>query len=140
MSALVNIADALVAALRAQRFSQPLEALRAYVPAQELKDLGTAHVTVVPRAFRPELTTRAACTAEFALDLGIQKRVAVADLAELDACLDLVEEICVLLRTAAPCGLGWTRLENDPVFAREHLLEKCVFTSLVTVTYQGAWA
>ncbi len=50
MNTLVAVADAVVASLNAGTFSQQFTAERKYVPAFELAEMQTLHVTVVPKS------------------------------------------------------------------------------------------
>ena len=139
MSTLIAVADAVVASLNAGTFGQPFTAERKYQPAFNLADLDTLRVSVVPKSV--SITTAARDTSYFdcAIDVGVQKKVDPDDPTELDALMNLVEEIADHLRMQRLDDLpeaAWLSIENDPVFAPEHLDQQRTFTSVLTVTYR----
>jgi len=139
MSTVVNVADAVVASLNGAAFSQPVTAERKYLPAVDLAELATLHVTVVPRAVSITTATRDSSYFDCTIDVGVQKKVNPDDLAELDALVNLAQEIVDHLRMrqldAMPYA-AWLSIANDPVFAPEHLDQERAFTSVVSVTYR----
>lgn len=138
-SILIALADAIVASLSAGTFSVPFQAERGYRPVVELPDLETVKVTVIPKSLTITAASRVDSFYDCAVDIGVQRKVNVDEPAELDALMKLVEEIGDHLRgrrlEGAP-DAAWLTLENDPVFAPEHLTEHRQFTSLLTVTYR----
>src|SRR4051794_4002799 len=131
----IDIADAVVAALNTAAngtFGQAFSAARAYRPQFDLVELKTLRVTVVPKALEITSLSRTANQNDVAVDVAVQKKVTVGDLAELDGLMALVEEIGDYFRfkrlPAFPTAL-WTKTENNPVYAPEHLEQKQVFTS-----------
>ena len=138
---LVDIAQAVVEDLNAQPFSQAFTAVRSYVPRAALEDLDVLRVSVVPRSTRPGLAARGRRQREVAIDVGIQRRLADPDnLAEIDALVAFVEEVVDSLegRRLTAAGAGFLEIENEPAVAVEHLDQKGVFTSVITVRYR-AW-
>lgn len=139
MSTVINVADAVVASLNGASFSLPVTAERKYVPAVDLADLADLHVTVVPRAVAITTATRDSSYFDCAVDVGVQKKVNPDEPDELDELMTLVEEIADHLRMKrldeAPQA-AWVSIENEPVFASEHLDQQRVFTSVLTVTYR----
>lgn len=139
MSAVIDIADAVVASLNAGTFSQPFEAERKYQPIVALPDLQTLHVSVVPRAVSITTATRETGYFDCAIDVGVQKKVNPDAPGELDELMTLVEEITDHLRMKrlvdAPQA-AWVSIDNEPAFASEHLDQQRVFTSVLTVTYR----
>lgn len=133
---MVQIADALVEALNGEQFSQDFVAVRRYRPLYELKDLETLRVTVVPHALTLERASRADHQVDYQVDIGVQKRV--ADDEASDDLMALVEEIadfCITLNLETP-GAVCTAVENDPIYAPDHLEEMRCFTSVQTVTFR----
>lgn len=138
MSLLVEIADAVVASLAGGNFSQPFEAKRLHQPAFELTELDQLRVSVVPRSVTVTNISRSGSAFDCAVDVGVQKKVDAGDLPQVDALLDLTEEIVEHLRQkrlpempeAAFVSIKW-----EPVIASEHLDQLRVFTSVITVTY-----
>jgi len=138
-STIITLADAIVAKLQDGTFSLPCEIARGYRPVVELPDLVTAKVTVVPKGLSISAATRADGFYDCAIDLGVQRKVNPDDPAELDALMTLVEEIGDHLRGQRLDGFTaavWLALENEPVFAPEHLEQHRQFTSVLTVTYR----
>lgn len=139
MSTVIDIADAVVASLNAGTFSQTFEAERKYQPVYELPDMQTLHVSVVPRSVSITTATRETGYFDCAVDVGVQKKVNPDEPDEIDALMNLVEEIADHLRMKrlndAPQA-AWVSIENEPAFASEHLDQQRVFTSVLTVTYR----
>jgi len=139
MSTVVNVADAVVTSLNAGTFSQPFTAQRKYVPAVDLADLATLHVTVVPRAVAITTATRDSSYFDCTVDVGIQQKVDPDQVAELDALVNLAEELVDHLRLRrldSYPGAVWMSITHEPVFAPEHLDQERAFTSVISVTYR----
>jgi len=139
VSVLIAIADAVVDALNAATLSQPLAAERLYQPVFDLPEMDELHVSVVPKGVKVLASTRNQNQHDYAIDIGVQKRV--TDDAETDAMMLLTEEIADHFRLGRvqADGVGSVPLltvATDPVFAPEHLTEKRVFTSVVTLTFR----
>jgi hypothetical protein len=142
VSTITAIADAVVASLNgaAGGFSMPFAAQRSYQPSFTLEDLQDLHVSVVPRSVTIAASSRAQSQYDFAIDLGVQKKLASGgDEAGIDALLDLTQEIADHLRFARladfPAAV-WVALAHEPVVAPEHLDQHRQFTSILTVTYR----
>ena len=142
MATIIDIADALAATLNAPGepgFSQSFTAERKALPAFELGDLAGLHVTVVPKATEIAGASRSLSQHDVQIDVGVQKKVGSDLDTEVAALCGLVEEITVFLRrrplTGVP-GAAWVRSANEPVYSPEHLAEKRLFTSVLTVTYR----
>ncbi|GJQ27805.1 MAG: hypothetical protein HBSAPP02_28370 [Phycisphaerae bacterium] len=137
MSTILTIADAVTASLNAGPFDPALNAERRYQPAFDLVDLAALKVSVVPKSVTISNATRTDGYFDCAIDIGVQKKI--ADDAEIDALVDLVEQIADHLRQKrlddAP-EAAFVSIANEPVFAPEHLDQQRVFTSLLTVTYR----
>jgi len=139
MSQIIEIADAVVAELQGAMFSQPVQVARAYIPRFDLKDLEGVHLTVVPKGIEVSVGTRDESVHEYAIDIGVQKRLPVDDVLAVDALMDLAEEIADFLRfrsLAAMPALSWVGLENGAIYASAHLEQMSLFTSVITVSYQ----
>lgn len=138
-STLITLADAIVARLQDGTFSLPFEVQRGYRPVLELSGLTGVKVTVIPKSLVISAATRADGFCDCAIDIGVQCKVNADGLAELDALMRLVEELGDHLR-AAPLpdmpAAAWLSVENDPIFAPEHLDQHRIFTSVMTVTYR----
>jgi hypothetical protein len=139
VSTIVAIADAVAAELNAGAFSEQFMAERLFQPVFELQDLQTLHVSVVPRSATSQGATRGAGFFDYAIDIGVQKKVGTADTEDIESLLGLVEAIADHLRarklTAFPAS-SWLKMENVPVYSVEHLDQLRQFTSVLTVTYR----
>ncbi|MEP0848682.1 MAG: hypothetical protein HRF50_17895 [Phycisphaerae bacterium] len=138
-STIIALADAIVAKLQDGTFSLPFEVQRGYRPVVELPTLAAVKVTVIPKSLAIGAATRADGFYDCAIDIGVQRKVDVDDPAALDELMKLVEEIGDHLRYHKLDGFAlaaWLSLENEPVFAPEHLEQHRQFTSVLTVTYR----
>jgi hypothetical protein len=140
MSTIAAIADAVAAHINAGTFSQPVSAVRMYQPAFTLEDLANLRVSVVPRTTAIAAASRDSSVFECVIDVGVQKKLPAdgAD-AEIDALLDLVEEITDHLRLKRLPGApeaAWAGIGHEPVVSSESLEQHRVFTSVLSVTYR----
>jgi len=139
MSTINEIADAIVASLNAGSFSMQFQAERCCQPVHELSQLQALKVSVVPKSLTATAATRLDGFFDCAIDIGIQHKVDADDQEALDGLMHLVEEIGDHLRfrklDAFP-NAAWLAVENDPIFAPDHLEKERVFTSVLTVTYR----
>jgi len=139
MSVLLLIADAVVESLNAASLSQELTAKRHYQPVFDLPDMADLHVSVVPKGIEVLASSRNQNQHDYAIDIGIQQKV--ADDNEADGLMTLAEEIADHFRLSRlPIdGFGSVpvlKVETNPIFAPEHLAEKRVFTSIITLTFR----
>ncbi len=140
-AALVEIADAVVAALGAGSFSQPITATRKYLANYEIKDLESAVVvTVIPRNSASTPASRTTCQYDHTLDLAVQKKVSGSD-EDLDALVGLVDEIEKSLRLQTLVTTGgrqakWSGTTSEAAYDLKHLEEKRVFTAVMSLTYR----
>jgi len=143
MSLATDMADAVVATLNAApagTFSQWFSAQRRVLPEFDLEDLAQLKVSVVPKSVEITGSTRAASQYEIAIDIGVQQKLGKDLDAKVAALGTLVDEMADYLRgrtlDQAPFA-AWVGITNDPVYAPEHLAERRVFTSVLTVTYRA---
>ena len=143
MSLATDIADAVVAELSAApggTFSESFLAQRRVLPEFDLEDLAELKVSVVPKSVEITGSTRAASQYEVAVDVGVQKKLSKDLDAEVAALGTLVDEMADYLRRRtldqAPFAV-WVGIRNEPVYVPEHLAERRVFTSVLTVTYRA---
>ena len=141
MALVIDIADAVVAALNGGQ--QVFTAQRRVRPNFELTDLADLRVTVVPKGFEASVASRSLSQYDVQVDIGIQKKLpAGADEdTEVPVMCSLVEEIADFLKGKPLEGDGWRAswvrpAVNEPVYSTEHLAEKRVFTSVLTLTYR----
>jgi len=139
MAAIIDFADAIVTALNGQDFSQEFTAVRRYRPEYDLADMGTLHVTVVPKSSEAALETRAQSAFHDDIDIAVQQRAENPnDSTTLDALMTLVQEIGDFCRrrTFTGGGIDATCLAtaSDPIYDPTHLRDQQLFTAVVTVT------
>ena len=139
MSMVIAVADAIVAALKAEPLK--LDAVRAYRPEFELAELKTLRVSVVPRGIEIVILNRNANQHDVSIDVGVQQKVDAADDAALDALMAKVQQIADELRlrrlTLPDNGSAvWVKTVNEPIYSPDHLQTKQVFTSVLTFTYR----
>ena len=135
MAQITDIADTIVAALNGQMFSQPFTAARAYRAAFDLQEMKDLHVTVVPKGLEFVTAGRGVAQSDVQIDIGVQKKLATGDDAEIDALMGLVQEIVEFIRATRQFGDAvWVKSENTPIYSQEHLGELRQFTSVLTLT------
>jgi len=143
MATIIDIADAVAATLNdpgEPGFSQSFTAERKALPAFDLADLAGLHVTVVPKGVEITGASRSLSQHDHQIDVGVQKKVGSELEIDVAALCGLVEEIAVFLARRPLTGLpgaAWVRTANEPVYSPEHLAEKRLLTSVLTVTYRA---
>ena len=139
VSASIDIPTAVTAELNAATFSQSFTAKRSYLSEFELPEMADLHVTVVPRGIIKAPLSRSALACDVQVDIGVQKKLAGDGNAEIDALLNLVEEIAEFFEqrhlTAIP-GAVWVKTEHKLLYAADHLDELRQFTAVVTLTFR----
>lgn len=137
-SVAASIAAAVLAELAGQAFSMPVTCARKYAPAWDLKEIDGIHVTVVPKGNDIANASRSQLANSVTVDVAVQRKVGAQTTAELDPLMDLVQEITDFL-TRRPLALyqsaSWLRIVNSFIYAPDHLTDKRLFTSVLTVTY-----
>ncbi|GJQ28369.1 MAG: hypothetical protein HBSAPP03_02530 [Phycisphaerae bacterium] len=140
MSTIAAIAAAVAAHINAGTYSRPVNAVRMYQPAFTLEDLKDLRVSVVPRTTAISAASRDGSMFECVVDVGVQQKLPPeSEQAEIDALLDLAEEIADRLRlTRLPDApeAAWAGIAHEPVVASESLEQHRVFTSVLSVTYR----
>ncbi len=138
MAVILDIADAVVAELNATPFSQPVTAQRHYQPRFELLEMSELKVSVVPRSLVSKTLDRHRDSFEYQIDVAVQQKTDLSQ-ASLDALMTLVEEIADHFRTQPLASFPHARcteVQNEPVYALDHLDELRQFTSVLTLTYR----
>jgi hypothetical protein len=136
----IAAADAIVADFTAATFSQPISPVRKYEPKFTLTELKTARVTVVPKDAPRRRTSRSQFERDVLVDIALQKALAATndtdEQAETDALSDLAEELLSYYEERMVSGTGLTMFEGNYVvmWEPEHLIEKKVFSSVMTLT------
>jgi hypothetical protein len=143
LSLVLDIATAVAAELNAApqgTFDVPVQALCSVLPVYDLTQMAELKVTVVPKAVQIDGATRATSQFDVQIDIGIQRKLGTDLEAEVAALLDLVNQIAEYLRNRpldmAPHAM-WVSTVNEPVYAPEHLADKRLFTSVLTLTYRA---
>lgn len=141
MALVADIAEAVVTALNDHTFSQSFTAARAYRPVFDLKEMTDLHVTVVPKGVELITAGRGLAQSDLQIDIGVQKKLAGGDNAEIDSLLGLVQEIAEFVRATGRFGdAAWVKTENTPIYSAEHLGELRQFTSVLTLTLRAMTA
>jgi hypothetical protein len=140
MSVITDVADAIVVELNAATFSQPVNAVRAYLPQYKLTEMQNLHVTVVPKSIVLANPDRSRSQSDYSFDVAVQKKFSTGSNEELDALIDLVQDIVVYFRKnqrleSFPNAM-WMKTEVPVLYAPEHMDQLRQFTSVVTVTYR----
>jgi hypothetical protein len=140
VSIIANIADAVAAHINAGTYTRPVTAARVYQPAFTLEDLKDLRVSVVPRTTAISAASRDSSIFECVIDVGVQQKLPPKnEQAEIDALLDLAEEIADRLRLTRLPGApeaAWAGIAHEPVVSSEALEQHRVFTSVLSVTYR----
>lgn len=138
MATVTTIANAVAAKLNATAFAQPFTAEVVYRPIFDLKNLATLKVSVVPRAVSFGVASRQTGSRQVQVDIGIQRKL--SDETEIGALLDLVEAITLCFgvgRRLPDCAEALCiGIENEPVYAPEHIERYRQFTSVVTLSFE----
>lgn len=142
----VDICDGVVAAINAGTFSPAFTAARSFLAVYDIGETADLVVNVVPRSgpSNPPDTvevrgSRAGRFVDFAVDVGVQKKVAAGDDEAIAELIALVEAIGDFLANRALAGVAvrWIRNDIPQVYLEEHLRNLHQFSSVITVTYRG---
>jgi hypothetical protein len=150
---LTDIADAVVAELNAAAkpvadqpppeggyiFDHAFTAERTYLPVFDLAEMKDLHVTVVPKGLSTSPFGRGSSQSDYALDIGVQKKLSGTAAADIDPLMALVETIGRFFRQrrlASYPEAVWVRTEHPHLYAPEHLSELRQFTSVLTLTFR----
>jgi len=139
MKLALDIADAIVTELVAHAFSEPLVVARRVLPEFELAALKALTVTVVPKSVQIANITRQSSSFGVAVDIGIQQKIGKDTDAEVSRLSGIVTEVVSFLNRRKLANFPaavFVSIANEPVYAPEHLSEKRLFTSILTVHYK----
>jgi len=140
MALVIDIADAVAAELAGGSFSEEFTPERRVLPDFELADLAGLRMTIVPKGVEIAGASRSLSQHDVQIDVGVQKKLGSDLDAEVAALCGLVEEIAAFLKGRRLAGVpnaAWVRTANEPVYSPEHLAEKRLFTSVLTITYRA---
>lgn len=140
MSIATDLADAVLQEINAkENWSIPFTASRIAVPRKEIKELNEISISVIPSSVQYQREARDYMRFTITVDIGIQKHL---DGNETDAVGELgtlVDEIAKymtgrkLTKMPSAKNIGTS---NDPLYIQEHILQKRVFTSVISLKYQ----
>ena len=139
MKLAIDIADAIVTELSNGSFSEPLVVSRRVLPAFEIAELKVLTVTVVPKSVGIANITRQSSSFNVAVDIGIQQKISKDTDVDVQRLSGVVSEIVLFLnrrKLTNVSGAIFVSISNEPVYAPEHLSEKRLFTSILTLTYR----
>ena len=134
----VAIADAVTAELNGNVFSIPFTAQRLYLPIFDIQSMSEIKVTVVPKGITTAMLDRTRNSFDYQIDIAVQKKT-TNEVAAIDSLMRLVEEIGDYFRShplASYPAARWVGLENNPIYAPDHLQELRQFTSVLTLTFR----
>ena len=138
MSIASNVAQAVVSALKTQKFSMPFEPVLSVLPSYEPAELATLRVSVVPRAMEIERVSRNSSRYTVTVDIGIQKRIDNSPEETVASLGELTDELNFFLKDnplEEEPAAQWNSISNEPLYVPEHLSQKRIFTSVLTVKY-----
>jgi hypothetical protein len=140
MKMLIDLADAVTS--QVNQSGIVTNAKRLVLPIHDLAQLREMTISVVPRGVQIQSVTRRLSQYDCQVDIGVQQKLTVTQ-AEMDAAVaglcQLVEQIADHLKGQTLTGMPnaiWLKIENDPVYASDHLAQQRVFTSVLTLTYR----
>jgi hypothetical protein len=132
----VTIADEMVDVINAETFSIPLTAERLYTVANDLRDLKTIKVSIVPKSVETVRTGRGFQTAKILIDLAVQRTADDAE--QCDALMTIADQIVGLFEFVdLPSEFAKnTATDRKFIYDAEGLETKKLFTALTTLTFE----
>ncbi|MFI4912437.1 MAG: hypothetical protein ACIAQZ_12290 [Sedimentisphaeraceae bacterium JB056] len=131
----LQLSKQLAESLSGSNFSQPFNASAKVLPEYELSALKNLTVTIVPKSVEIINLTRAASNFQIEIDVAVQKKITTKIDTDVESLLTLVSEIVDFVNRRNIGEARFIKVSNDPIYSTEHLNEKRLFTSLITVTY-----
>ncbi len=141
MSTVIDIAKAVTAKLIAAEegtFSKDFTPVFKVLPSFEPSELVELKVTIVPRNTEINEVTRSISQYDMQVDIGIQQKLPSGcdEELEVEALVLLADEIAEYLRANPLAEAAWITSSNELPYVPEHLAERRVFTSVLTLTYR----
>lgn len=137
---ILEVANALIAQLNSETFSMSFTAERKFHVAEDLEQLTSLQVIVVPRGIDYSRATRADLQGHFQIDVGFRKLLTEFDenSDEIRTLLLLVQEVVVFVMGLPAVGNAPVlSVENDPVYSPDMLEETTVFLSVLKFTLKA---
>lgn len=131
----LQLSKQLAESLNGSSFIQPFTASARVLPEHELSALKNLTISVVPKSVEIINLTRAASNLEIEIDIAVQKKVTAQIDTDVESLLSMVTEIIDFVNRRNIGEAKFIKVSNDPIYSPEHLNEKRLFTSLITVTY-----
>jgi hypothetical protein len=131
----LQLSKQLAESLNGSQFSQDFTSSAKVLPEYELSALKNFTITVVPKSVEIINLTRAASNLEIDIDIAVQKKITAQIDTDVESLLLLVTEIVDFVNRKDIDEAKFIKVSNDPIYSPEHLNEKRLFTSLITVTY-----
>ena len=122
----------------------PATVRRVAVIRMDAADLDAVTLSVIPRSASSEFISRGALSRDIGIDVAVQKRLDgfAADTAGIDDMTAFTERViqCLASRANDRISVGdfdlrLTEITQDPLYFQNHLLEKSVYTSVISLTY-----
>jgi hypothetical protein len=136
--AIISLADAFVAALKATNWVIPLAAERHYVAYLDRDEqVETMRVVVVPGSIEDEAASRGECQEDMMLRVGLQMAVQQDDRETMDKIVLLMQQIRDSVRLQVVGGCAWIRTSVPQLFIPESLAKLNQFTSEMQFTFRG---
>ena len=135
---IVDLADAVMAALNGHVFTPAFVATRSYQPTYELKDAAELKVTVIPNASANQRVSRSQRNCDLSVAVIVQQKLAEDGRdAQMDGLLALVESIDDFLFGDVLEEATQFEGENAPLFMPDHLEQWNQFTSVLVVKFRA---
>ncbi len=131
----LQLSKELAAVLNTGQFSQSFTAAARALPEYDLAQLKNLTISVVPKSAEVINLTRAVTSLEIGVDIAVQKKVSKELDGDVEELLKLVSEIVKFVNRKDIANAKFRKVANEPIYSSEHLNEKRLFTSLITVTY-----
>ncbi len=131
----LQLSKELAGVLNAGQFSKEFTAAARALPEYDLAQLKNLAVSVVPKSAEIINLTRAVTSLEIEVDIAVQKKVSKDLDGDVEELLKLVSELVKFVNRKDLENAKFKKVANEPIYSSEHLNEKRLFTSLITVTY-----
>lgn len=138
----IDIADSVAGELNSAAegtFSHEFTAQRTVLPEYDLSELSNLTISVVPSEAEITNASRASRQYDFAVDIGVQKKVSNIE-ADVLSLSELVSEITEFLAGRRLTDVPWAvfnQITNAPIYSPEMLRDKKLFISVIRIQYRA---